>query len=135
MTEPVRVVLVDDHSMFRSGVRAELAADAGVEIVGEAGGVSEAIAVIARTRPDVVVMDAMLPGLDSVEATRRMFAGTGAAVMLLTACEDADRSFAALRAGASGLLLKDTGPAELLRAVEAVARGEAPLPARPPLAA
>jgi DNA-binding NarL/FixJ family response regulator len=76
------------------------------------------------------MMDAMLPGLDSVEATGRMFAQTGVAVMLLADSEEHELMFAALRAGASGLLLKDTEPAELLRAVDALARGEALLPPR-----
>jgi len=124
----VRVLVADGESLLRAAFRALLESDQRIKVVAEAATGEEAVALTHRTRPDVVVMDAMLPGLDSVEATGRMFADTGVPVMLLTACEDADRSFAALRAGASGLLLKDTGPAELLRAVEAVARGEAVLP-------
>jgi DNA-binding NarL/FixJ family response regulator len=126
----VRVLVADGESLLRAAFRALLESDQRIRVVGEAATGGEAVALTHRTRPDVVVMDAMLPGLDSVEAARRMFADTGVAVMLLAAWEDDDRIFAALRAGASGLLLKDTGPAELLRAVEAVARGEAVLPPR-----
>ena len=124
------MLIAEGESLVRAAFRALLESDQRIRVVCEAATGEEAVALTHRTRPDVVVMDEMLPGLDSVEATGRMLADTGAAVMLLTACEDDDRIFAALRAGASGLLLKDTEPAELLRAVEAVARGEAVLPPR-----
>jgi DNA-binding NarL/FixJ family response regulator len=126
----VRVLVADGESLPRAAFRALLESDERIRVVGEAATGEEAVAVAHRTRPDVVVMDATMPGLDSVEATGRMFADTGVAVMLLVTCEDDDRIFAALRAGASGLLRKDTEPAELLRAVEAVARGQAVLPPR-----
>jgi len=126
----VRVLIADGESLLRAAFRALLESGQRIRVVCEAATGEEAVALTHRTRPDVVLMDEMLPGLDSVEATGRMLAGTDAAVILLTACEGDDRIFAALRAGASGLLLKDTEPAELLRAVEAVARGEAVLPPR-----
>jgi DNA-binding NarL/FixJ family response regulator len=121
----VRVLVAEGESLLRAALRALLESDQRISVVGEAATGGEALALTHRTQPDVVVMDAMLPGLDSVEATGRMVAETGVAVMLLTACEEDERAFAALRAGASGLLLKDTEPAELLRAVETLARGEA----------
>jgi DNA-binding NarL/FixJ family response regulator len=121
----VRVLIADGESLVRAAFRALLESNQRIRVVCEAATGEEAVALTQRTRPDVVVMDEMLPGLDSVEATGRMLAGTDAAVILLTACEGDDRIFAALRAGASGLLLKDTEPAELVRSVEALARGEA----------
>jgi DNA-binding NarL/FixJ family response regulator len=126
----VRVLVADGESLPRAAFRALLQRNQRFSVVGEAATGEEAVALTRRTRPDVVMMDAMLPGLDSVEATGRIFADTGAAVMLLTACEDDERVFAALRAGASGLLFKDSDPAELVGAVDAVARGEAVLPPR-----
>ena len=124
----VRVLVADGELLLRAAYRALLESDERITVVGEAATGEEAIALTRQTRPDVVLMDSMLPGLDSVAATGRVFADTGVAVMLLMACEDDDRIFAALRAGAGGLLLKDTEPGELLRAVDAVARGDAVLP-------
>jgi DNA-binding NarL/FixJ family response regulator len=99
-------------------------------VVGEAGTGEEAVALARELRPDVALVDTRLPGLDPVEATARMFAESGVAVMLISATEGDERIFASLRAGASGLLLKDTEPAELGRAVDALARGEALLSPR-----
>lgn len=118
------------ESLVRAAFRALLERDQRTRVVGDAATAAEAIALTDRTTPDVVMMDAMLPGLDGVEATARTLAETGVAVMLLTDSEEDERMVAALRAGASGLLRKDTEPAELLRAVEALARGEALLPPR-----
>jgi DNA-binding NarL/FixJ family response regulator len=122
---PVRVLIADGQGLVRAGFRALLEDDERISVVGEAATGDEAVALARQIRPDVVMIDARLPGLDSVEATSRMFAESGVAVMLLTASEADERIFDALRAGASGLLLKDTEPAELVRAVEALARGEA----------
>jgi DNA-binding NarL/FixJ family response regulator len=124
LSREIRVLVADGQAVVRAGFRALLEAEQRIRIVGEAATGEEAVALAQRIRPDVVMIDAMLPGLDSVEATDRMFAETGVAVMLLTVCEGDKRIFAALRAGASGLLFKDTEPAELVRAVEALARGE-----------
>ncbi|MET0512066.1 MAG: response regulator transcription factor [Thermoleophilaceae bacterium] len=124
----LRVVIADGESLLRAAYRALLESDERIRVVGEAATGEEAVALARQTRPDVVVMDTVLPGLDSVEATGRMFTDTGVPVILLTASDDDDRIFAALRAGAGGLLLKDTEPAELVRAVEAVAHGDAVLP-------
>jgi DNA-binding NarL/FixJ family response regulator len=109
---------------MRAGFRVLLEGE-GIEVVGEAADAEEAVDLALRARPDVVLLDRELPGLDCLEATRRMSSEARVAVMLLTATEGGEWIFSALRAGASGLLLKDTEPAELARSVEALARGEA----------
>ena len=124
-SRPVGVLVADGQALVRAGLRALLESDGDISVVGEAATGEDAVALARRMRPDVVLMDARLPGLDAVEAIGRMFAESGVAVMLLTASEHDDQIFPALRAGASGLLLKDTEPAELVRAVEVLARGDA----------
>jgi DNA-binding NarL/FixJ family response regulator len=121
----VRVLIADGQALVRAGFRVLLEGMRRVSVVGEAETGENAVALAQRLSPDVVLMDASLPGLDSVEATRQMLNQSRLAVMLLTGSEPDERIFAALRAGASGLLLKDTEPAELARAVELLARGEA----------
>jgi DNA-binding NarL/FixJ family response regulator len=121
----VRVLVADGQALVRAGFRALLEAGGQISVVGEASTGEEAVALARRLRPDVVLIDATLPGLDCVEATGRILADPGIAVMLLTATERDERIFAALRAGARGLLLRDTDPAELVRAIELVARGDA----------
>ena len=121
----VRVLVADGQALVRAGFRALLEADARIRVAGEASTGEEAVALTARIRPDVVLLDAGLPGDGCVEVTGRLFGESGAAVMLLTASERDERIFPALRAGASGLLLKDTEPAELVRAVHALAHGQA----------
>jgi DNA-binding NarL/FixJ family response regulator len=121
----VRVLIADGQEVVRAGFRALLEGDQDITVVGEAATGEEAVVLTHRIRPDVVMIDAGLPGLDSVEATGRMFSQSGVAVMLLVASDGDERVLAALRAGASGLLLKDTEPAELVQAVEALARGDA----------
>jgi DNA-binding NarL/FixJ family response regulator len=96
-----------------------------MSVVGEAASGEEAVAIAHRLRPDVALIDAALPGLDSVQATRQIASQSRVAVILLIASQDDEHSLPALRAGATGLLLKDTEPAELVRAVETLARGEA----------
>jgi DNA-binding NarL/FixJ family response regulator len=125
-----RVLIADGQALVRAGLRVLLETNQRITVVGEAACGEEAVALARRLRPDVVLIDARLPGLDSVEATGRMFSESRVAVMLLTANEGDERIFAALRAGASGLLLKDTEPAELVLAVELLARGEALLSPR-----
>ena len=120
----IRVVIADGQALVRAGFRVLLEGDARITVVGEAATGEEAVALARRLRPDVVLIDAMLPGVDCIEATR-LLAAESAHVMLLTASEGDERIFAALRAGASGVLLKDTEPAELARAVDALAHGEA----------
>jgi len=121
----VRVLVADGQALVRAGFRALLESGGRISVVGEASTGEEAVAEARRLRPDVVLLDATLPGLNCVEATGRILADPGIAVMLLTATEQDDRIFATLRAGASGLLLKDTEPAELVRAIELLARGDA----------
>ena len=122
---PVRVLLADSQGLVRAGFRLLLEATERISVVGEAASAGEAVAVAHRLRPDVALIDATLPGLDSVQATRQISSQSGVAVILLIASQDDEHSLPALRAGATGLLLKDTEPAELARAVETLARGEA----------
>jgi DNA-binding NarL/FixJ family response regulator len=121
----IRVVVADGHALVRAGVRLLLEADDHITVVGEAATGEETVTLVERVRPDVVMMDTRLPGLDSVETTRRIVSESGVAVMLLTAGESDERIFAALRAGASGLLPKDTQPTQLVQAIETLAQGEA----------
>jgi DNA-binding NarL/FixJ family response regulator len=121
----VRVVVVDDQDMVRAGFAALLNAQDGIEVVGQAADGAEALAVCARTTPDVVLMDVRMPVLDGVEATARLLAEpTPTRVVMLTTFDIDDYVYAALRAGASGFLLKDATPADLVAAVRVVAAGE-----------
>jgi DNA-binding NarL/FixJ family response regulator len=122
--QPVRVLIADGQALLRAGFRLLLEADRRIAVVGEAATGEQVVALARCTRPDVVLIDVRLPGLDSVEATGRISAESGPSVMLLVASADDERTFAGLRAGASGALVKDTEPAELVRAVEMLARGE-----------
>ena len=119
------MLVADGQALVRAGFRALLEAGGQINVVGEASTGEEAVALARRLRPDVVLIDATLPGLNCVEATGRILADPGIAVMVLTATELDERIFAMLRAGARGLLLKDTDPAELVRAIELLARGDA----------
>ncbi|HEX4717963.1 MAG TPA: response regulator transcription factor, partial [Thermoleophilaceae bacterium] len=121
----IRVLLADGQALVRAGVRLLLEVDERITVVGEAASGEETLALVAEIGPDVVMIDTRLPGLDSVETTRRIASEAGVAVMLLTAGESDERIFAALRAGASGLLPKDTQPTKLVQAIEALAQGEA----------
>jgi DNA-binding NarL/FixJ family response regulator len=118
----IRVVIADDQAMMRAGFRMILEAQPDIEVVGEAGDGIEAIEVAQRTAPDVVLMDIRMPRLDGVEATRRL---AGQKVVILTTFGLDEYIVDTLRAGASGFLLKDAPPEELVRAVRAVAAGDA----------
>lgn len=120
-----RVILSEGEALVRAGLRALLEEDGTVTVVGEAATGEEALDLASQLKPDVVLLDAGLPGLDSVETTRRLLADTGVPVMLLANSEADEHTFAALRAGASGVVLKDTEPSELVRAVAVLARGDA----------
>jgi DNA-binding NarL/FixJ family response regulator len=120
------VLVVDDHPLFRFGLCAALAQRDDIEVVGEAAGGQAAIAAAGGTSPDVVVMDLHLPDLGGVEATRAITnAHPHIGVLVLTMFDDSESVFNAMRAGARGYLLKGAEPDELVRAVQAVARGEA----------
>jgi len=124
----IDVVLVDDQALLRAGFRALIDAEEDLSVVGEASDGEEAIEVVRRARPDVVLMDVRMPRLDGLEATRRIVADpdlTDAKVVILTTFELDEYVFDALRHGASGFLLKDTEPAELLGGIRAVAHGDA----------
>jgi DNA-binding NarL/FixJ family response regulator len=125
---PIRVVLADDQALVRAGFHALLDAQDDIDVVGLAADGDEAVTVTRRERPDVVLMDIRMPGADGLAATRAIGADAalGAVrVVILTTFELDEYVFEALRAGASGFLVKDTEPTELLRAVRAVAAGDA----------
>ena len=124
----IRVVLADDQALVRAGFRALLDSADGIEVAGEAADGEAAVAVARETRPDVVLMDIRMPVLDGLEATRRLVADgdlAGVRVLILTTFEVDEYVFEALRAGASGFVVKDIEPADLLQAVRVVAGGDA----------
>ncbi|MFC7532440.1 response regulator [Actinoplanes sp. GCM10030250] len=124
-TEPIRVLVADDHPTVRAGVRALLEMVDGIRVIGEVDTSDDAIRVAAREQPDVVMMDLRMPGAGGVEATRTIARDhPGIAVLVFTMVADSDAVWAAIRAGARGYLLKESGSAELARAVQAVAQGE-----------
>jgi DNA-binding NarL/FixJ family response regulator len=127
VTRTIRVAVADGQELVRTRLRVVLERQGGITVVGEAATGDEAVALARRTRPDVVLMDVHVPGLDFVQATREMVAQPGIGVMLLSGSEADDRIRAALRAGAAGLLLKDAAAAELVRAVRVLAQGAAVL--------
>ena len=128
----IRVAIADDHALVRAGFRALIEAEPGLEVVGEAADGAEAVELAQTAEPDVVLMDIRMPGTDGVAATSQITsqetAGRLARVLILTTFDLDEYVYAALRAGASGFLLKDTPPAELLAAIRIVAAGDA-LPA------
>jgi DNA-binding NarL/FixJ family response regulator len=124
----VRIVLADDQALLRKGFRMILEAEDGIEIVGEAADGTDALRLVELYKPDVVLMDVRMPVLDGIEATRaiaRSPAGEKTLVLILTTFDLDEYAFSALRAGASGFLLKDVPPAELVSAIRTVARGDA----------
>ena len=124
--ESIRILLADDHAILRQGLRAMLDSTPDFEVVGEATTGEEAVTRSAELRPDVVLMDIQMPGLNGIEATRRVVeSNPDAGVVILTMFRDDDSVFAAMRAGARGYVLKDAGGEEVLRVVRAVANGEA----------
>lgn len=128
MAGSIRVVVVDDQALVRTGFRMILDAEPDITVVGEAADGLEAITLVDRARPNVVLMDIRMPGMDGVEATGRLSAqravGGGPYVLMLTTFDLDEYVFAALRAGASGFLLKDTPAEDLVEAVRLVASGE-----------
>jgi DNA-binding NarL/FixJ family response regulator len=134
VSEPIRVVLVDDQELFRSGLAVMIDAQPDMSVVGQAGNGVDAIRIVDETEPDVVLMDIRMPDMDGVEATRRLFAPAAAArrsrplrVLVLTTFNLDDRAATAIRYGASGFLLKDITPDHLQSAIRTVSAGNAVL--------
>lgn len=126
--DTIRVLLADDHALVRAGLEQLLAGSGDIEVVATAADGGQAVELACRLRPDVVLMDLQMPGVDGVSATREI--RTGAAdvdVLVLTSFSDGERIHAALDAGAVGYLLKDAGPDEVMEGIRAVRRGESPL--------
>lgn len=128
----VRVVLADDQPLIRSGLRVLIADTDDLTVVGEAATGTEAVQLVQDTRPDVVVMDIRMPGMDGIEATRQITAGAGTSggtgsphVLMLTTFDDDEYVYGALRAGASGFLVKDMALDDILGAIRVVAAGDA----------
>ncbi|CEI49953.1 MULTISPECIES: response regulator transcription factor [Propionibacterium] len=125
MSDPITVFLADDQELVRSGFRMLIDAEDDMEVVGEGVDGADTMRQIATLRPDVVLMDIRMPGMDGVEATKQVVAlDNGTKVLVLTTFDLDEYVFAALKAGASGFLLKDTRPADLLSAIRAVAAGD-----------
>ena len=125
MTAPIRILLCDDHAIVRKGVRALLATEREIEVVGEAADGAEAVAQSERLKPDVILMDLVMPVLDGIEATRQITGKLpGSRIIVLTSFAADDKVFPAIKAGALGYLLKDSGPEELVQAIRQVYRGE-----------
>ncbi|WP_194420787.1 response regulator [Microbacterium abyssi] len=126
MTAPIRVLLVDDHSMLRAGFRTILDSQADMTVIGEAATGAEAVVQASALRPDVISMDVQMPDMDGIEATRRIVsdADVHAAIAIVTTFDRDDYLFSALDAGASGFLLKNSSPEDLVAAVRVLAAGD-----------
>jgi DNA-binding NarL/FixJ family response regulator len=123
---PIKVLIADDHVFYREGVRTFLENEPDIEVVGEAGNGEEVLAKTAELKPDVILMDLKMPGINGIEATRRVHeTDPEIGVLALTMFDDDDSVFAAMRAGARGYLLKDAGKNQVIRAIVAVRGGEA----------
>ena len=125
MTQPIRVLIVDDHAIVRKGISALLSTEPDIQVLGEATNGAEGVEKAEMLRPDVVLMDMVMPKMDGIEATRRITAIVGGPrVLVLTSFAADDKVFPAIKAGALGYLLKDSGPNDLVRAIRQVHRGE-----------
>jgi NarL family two-component system response regulator LiaR len=126
--QPIRILVADDHAIVRKGIRALLATEPSIEVVGEAQDGCEAVAQARAVKPDVVLMDLVMPRMDGLEATRCILeAQPEVRILVLTSFASDDKVFPAIRAGAMGYLLKDSGPEELMQAIEQVFCGESSL--------
>jgi DNA-binding NarL/FixJ family response regulator len=127
-SQPIRVILADDHAVVRKGIREFLESEPGIVVLAEAADGAQAVAAVAQHLPDVAVLDVQMPGMGGIEATRRIKAGhPGVRVLILTAYDDDPYVFALLQAGADGYQLKTATGDELVQAVRAVQRGETAL--------
>jgi NarL family two-component system response regulator LiaR len=130
MPSPIRVLIVDDHEIVRKGIRALLATKRDIQVIGEAGDGAQAVAQAQTLHPDIVLMDLVMPKVDGVQATREITARLpGTRVLVLTSFAADEQVFPAIKAGALGYLLKDSGPQELVQAIRQVYRGEPSLDA------
>ena len=128
MINAIRVLVTDDHAIVRKGIRALLATEPDIEVVGEARDGRDAITESQRLRPDVILMDLVMPGMDGLEAIRHIVdRQPEVRILVLTSFDGDDKVFPAIRAGALGYLLKDSGPEELVKAIHQVYRGESSL--------
>jgi len=124
--DSIRILIADDHPLFRDGLRALLNSLAGTEVAGEATSGDEAIAKAAALQPDIILMDINMPGVNGIEATRKILqTSPHIGILVVTMFEDDDSVFAAMRAGARGYMLKGADQTEMLRAIQAVSSGEA----------
>jgi NarL family two-component system response regulator LiaR len=125
MTAPIRVLIADDHAILRKGIRALLSTEPDIQVVGETGDGLETVAQAQALRPDVILMDLVMPEMDGIEATRRITAEQpGVRILVLTSFAADDKVFPAIKAGALGYILKDSGPAELVQAIHQVYHGQ-----------
>lgn len=125
MTTPIRVLITDDHAIVRKGIRALLATERDIQVVGEACDGAEAVEQAQALRPDLILMDLVMPKLDGIEATRQITAKQpGMRILVLTSFAADDKVFPAIKAGALGYLLKDSGPTQLVESIHQVHRGE-----------
>jgi NarL family two-component system response regulator LiaR len=125
MIAPIRVLIADDHAILRKGIRALLGTEPDIEVVGETGDGLETVAQAGAMRPDVILMDLVMPNMDGIEATRLITAEQpGVRILVLTSFAADDKVFPAIKAGALGYILKDSGPAELVQAIHQVYQGQ-----------
>ena len=129
MTSSIRILIADDHAILRKGIRALLSTEPDLEVVGETGDGLETVAQAAALKPDVILMDLVMPKMDGIEATRRITAEQSGVpgsprVLVLTSFAADDKVFPAIKAGALGYILKDSGPAELVQAIHQVYQGQ-----------
>jgi NarL family two-component system response regulator LiaR len=124
MGDAIKVYITDDHHIVRRGIKQLLSTEPGIEVVGEGTNGREAIAAMDQLKPDIVLMDLVMPVMDGIEATRQIKAGhPSIQILVLTSFATDDKIFPAIKAGALGYLIKDTGPDELVRAIRQVHQG------------